>query len=355
MHSCLTGYAFTTVFGNIQVDITNAIASQKSNSEQAFFFGLIAFVTIFPIVFVLLAAPYKGTTVTVDGVFSLLLLMSTMHVGLTAFFYADSEYRAVVRAKWQYYIAFPVVMIVTAGLISSTFPVNGIIYVMMFYHAWLLFHYGRQNYGILAFAAAAGRTGRPHILAKAGLHLVPIGGILGSYSVLSQAQASLAGPHLGLIFNVGVVLTVIGIGCAVMAAILSYRQNKNIRHAFFMVLLSFFYVPTFFFDNYMQAIMGYAIAHALQYFIFMVFLAGGSKNHSSTQSFFVLFLAMICVWLIILLTREKNIWGDFQPFVAGAALGLIMWHFIMDAGFWKLSIPWQREQVQQRLGFIFTK
>lgn len=135
------------------MDIINDISLPAKMNKKALFFVLIAAATVIPIMFVVLATPFRGQRASIDSVFSLLLLMSTMHVGLTAFFYTDSDYRNVVKEKWQFYIGLPLIVILAMGLISSAFPTQGIIYIMMFYHAWLLFHYGRQNYGVLSFVS----------------------------------------------------------------------------------------------------------------------------------------------------------------------------------------------------------
>ena len=326
---------------------------KAGNDQTNFFFTLLLIATLFPILFVPFATPFRAKATSIDGVFDLLFLLSTMHVGLSAFFYSDKMYRSVTVEKWGYYIAFPLIVIVLLGGIAMTFPTSGIIYIVIFYHAWLLFHYGRQNYGILAFVAAATQTGRPLAFEKIALHLAPIGGILASYSVLAQAKDSVLSGQLNLLFNLGAILTFIAIVCAVIGAGMALRSHGNLRRPLTLLIMSCFFVPTFFFSNFTQAIMGYAIAHAVQYFVFMTFLAAGTKNRPPIMSLFVLLFSMLAVWIIILITREKSIFGEYQNFVAGAAIGLVIWHFIMDAGFWKLSVPWQREQVRQRLDFLF--
>jgi len=325
----------------------------KLDDQTRFFFNLLLIATIFPIFFVPFAAPLRPQVASIDGVFDLLFLLSTMHVGLTAFFYSDKTYRSVAMEKWGYYFAFPAAVIVLLGAIAMAFPTSGIIYIMIFYHAWLLFHYGRQNYGILAFVATATQTGRPSVFEKTALHLAPIGGILAAYSVLPQAQDSVISNYIKFLFDVGAVLTIAAILCGLIGAVVSFRSHGNLRRPIMLLILSCFYVPTFFFLNYTQAILGYAIAHAIQYFVFMTFLAAGTQKRPPIVSLFVLLFWMLGVWIVILITREESLFGDYQNFVGGAAVGLIIWHFVMDAGFWKLSVPWQRNQVRQRLGFLF--
>lgn len=296
----------------------------------------------------------RAAASSIDDVFRLLLIMSTMHVGLTAYFYIDGEYRAHIAKHSGFYVWLPASVILAAGTVTATFAAAGVVYLQLFYHAWLLFHYGRQNYGVLAFAAAATESGRPTAFERWSLHLAPAGGILGAHKVFGPFNDTAFAPFVDWSFQIGVGLSIAAVCLAVAAAARHIAGARPFWRPFMIVLLSLFYLPTFYFDNYMQAVTGYAIAHALQYFVFMFFLAAGSVRVSPGRAISALALGALAVWgLILLLTREKSIWGPALPFVTGAAIGLIMWHFIVDAGLWRLSRQWQRDRVRQRFAFLF--
>lgn len=328
-------------------------ASVHKLTDKSLFLGLIVVCTVFPLLFVPLAAPLRSETKSIGDIFQLLVLMSTMHVGLTAYFYFDREYRAFAASHWKYYILFPASVVLGAGLITATFVESGAIYLQILYHAWLLFHYGRQNYGVLAFAASATGSGRPSINERMALHLVPIGGILGAHAVFGNFKASVFAPYVDLSVSVGIALTVLGVAFAIIEAARQMMRGVSLWRPCILILTSLFYLPTFLFHTYFQAVMGYAIAHALQYFVFMYFLAAGTQKQGQTRSVIVLIFAMLMTWGLILLTRERSLWGAAESFVVGAATGIVMWHFILDAGFWKLSQPWQRQQVKERFAFLF--
>jgi hypothetical protein len=246
-------------------------------------------------------------------------------------------------------------VIIAAGALTAQFANTGLIYLQLFYHAWLLFHYGRQNYGILAFTGIATQSGRPSVLERLALHLAPVGGILGAHAIYSAFQRSAFAPLVEWSLWIGIALTVLAVGLAAIEATRALMRRASLWRPLTILMLSLFYVPTFFFDNYLQAVMSYAIAHALQYFVFMVFLAAGSPSQHAGRSVFVLVCAALATWGLILLTREPALWGPAEPFITGAALGLIMWHFILDAGFWRLSQPWQRARVKERFAFLFDR
>jgi len=143
------------------------------------------------------------------------------------------------------------------------------------------------------------------------------------------------------------------------AVIHHLRRQQDWLRIGFVALLSAFYVPTFLFDNYMQAVMSYAVAHALQYFAFMYFLAAGDRSVTPSRSIILLGACGMIGWLVILLMRERSFWQSLSPetdrFMVGAALGVVMWHFIVDAGVWKLSNAWFRERCFNRMGFLLSK
>jgi len=303
--------------------------------------------------FVPFGEPIRPKSDAIDDIFGLLLVLSTMHVGLTSYFYLDRDYRTYVAKHRGFYIFLPAAVILAAGSITSVFGSAGVIYLQLFYHAWLLFHYGRQNYGILAFTAIATKSARPRKAEKAALHLAPIGGILAAHGVFKPFQDSAFAAYGEASVAVGAALTAAAFALACIAIFGHVREKASIWRSLMLILLSLFYLPTFFFDTYTQAVLSYAIAHALQYFVFMSYLATGTKRVAPSRSIALLAVGALATWTIILSLREKAFWGPIMPFVTGAALGLVMWHFIMDAGLWRLSQQWQRDQVKERYRFLF--
>lgn len=117
-----------------------------------------------------------------------------------------------------------------------------------------------------------------------------------------------------------------------------------------------FYLPTFFFpQSYTQAVMSYAYAHALQYFVFMYFVAAGARSIHPGIAVGLLAAVTAAGWWLIRLSRQPDLWGPLAPAMPGIALALIMWHFVMDADLWRMSQPWQRQEVRTRFSFLFDK
>ena len=328
-------------------------------SDRNLFLAVIAVATIGPLFFITLFAPNESKVAGVNDLFEFLLVFSTMHVALTAYFYVNREYRTHLYGFKSYYFILPVAIIILSGLAVLQFDKVGKVYLFVFYHAWLLFHYGRQNFGVLSFVGIATRGPRPLLSERIALHFAPIGGILGANALIGDFKRTFAAPFIEQSVLLGQVFTVGALLAGAVAIVHHLRHHPDWRRIAYVALLSAFYVPTFLFDNYTQAVMSYAVAHALQYFVFMYFLAAGDRATSPSRSIILLGACGMIGWLTILLMRERPFWQSLSPeadrFMIGAALGIVMCHFVVDAGVWKLSNAWFRERCFERMGFLFTK
>ncbi len=301
-------------------------------------------VTLVPILFFPTYYAYSAATLpqTVKQLMTFLLILSTMHIALTSFFYLDRDYRDHISRHKPFYIYFPAAMIILCGMLTQTLGKEGVVYLTIFYHAWLLFHYGRQNFGLMSFICLSQNAKPLGTAERVAFHLAPVGAILGAHAVLPEFKSAL-GSYAVLSWRAGLVLY----GLAVLAVVYAglYRRRDSALTLVYLLMLVLFWLPTFLFDSYAKAVLGYAVAHALQYFVFMYFSASGSR-YGARQSLLLLGTGAVLGWLVIWLTRDHELWGGALMFMMGAELGLVMWHFIVDAGVWRLSQPWQRAQVK---------
>ena len=325
----------------------------SSKKETTLFLIAMLGVTILPIVFVPLFAESRGSSKTVDNVFSLLLVLSAMHVALTLFFYTDRRYRVYFKENNRIFYYLPIFFILGTGLSYEILGKDNANYLFLMYHAWLVYHYGRQNYGLLCFATIGTGGKRVRKGERIILHLAPIAGILASMPLLGQAKKSIFAPYLDLFYATGLAIFVIVIGALVYVLVNNLRYRTNLWHSAFLVTLSLFYLPTFLSDNHMAGFMSYAIAHALQYFVFMYYLAADQKQGSTHARLFTLVGVAIAGWVTIWIFRDADLWGAFDQLAAGIGLGIVMAHFVVDAGTWKLSRSFQRSAVQDSFHFLF--
>jgi hypothetical protein len=205
--------------------------------ERRLFLASTLAATVFPILFVVVFAGARDGSRTVDNIFSLLLILSTMHVALTLFFYCDRRYLGHFGLHHGFYYSLPVALILGAGLLNWQLgnEYNG--YLFLFYHAWLLFHYGRQNYGLLCFVAIATQSTPPLKIEKLILHLVPIGAIVGAMPLLKESKNSIFAPVTGDLFNLGVMITVFAGAILALAFLQHVRARSHPLRVVFLACL----------------------------------------------------------------------------------------------------------------------
>jgi hypothetical protein len=138
------------------------------------------------------------------------------------------------------------------------------------------------------------------------------------------------------------------IGVAVALLHSKALRTNRLRLAFF-IFGTVFFLPIYLFDDPATAIAGYAIAHGLQYVVFMAFV--GIDKRPLLPSLAILagigaIYAALALWLLDNVPQFGN--GLF-----GAFIGLVMTHFVLDAGIWRLREPFQRGYMREKFSFVF--
>jgi hypothetical protein len=152
-----------------------------------------------------------------------------------------------------------------------------------------------------------------------------------------------------------------------LAVYAKYFQQTSLFKTIFFFTAVFFFVPIFLSTDNNIAFLSYAIAHGLQYIIFMTVISAtspGSKTSSlpyKSIAFFLVFLLVIgfAFWRVNDLREMefvKATWGYARvaDFLFGAVLGATMSHFVIDASAWRLSLEKQRSYITKRFHFIFN-
>src|SRR5690606_10957684 len=129
-----------------------------------------------------------------------------------------------------------------------------------------------QNVGVTALAAQASQSSRLERADRLAITLVGIGGIV------AAARFGPVGPFAQktLLFNLGLAIYLAGFGLGLFhaAKFILCRRRDCITAAVILASVLFF-APTFFCSSYFTALVGYATAHALQYWLLMTLVAVG--------------------------------------------------------------------------------
>jgi len=157
-----------------------------------------------------------------------------------------------------------------------------------------------------------------------------------------------------------------------LASVVIYVRNLKrttpLLTIFYFTLVCFF-LPVFLSTDMNVAFYTYAIAHGLQYLLFMTIVSLNFDPQSPSNRFKIanavkLLLVTVLVGLLFYraidlkgfeLFTANNILTKFVDFLLGAILGATMAHFVIDAGAWRLSQALQRTYIGKRFGFVFAR
>jgi hypothetical protein len=106
-----------------------------------------------------------------------------------------------------------------------------------------------------------------------------------------------------------------------------------------------FFLPAILSDNHLIGFGSYAMAHGLQYWIFMVVLAKGSERPWTALPV----LGILTILLYAGFVGMASLHGGLR----GAYFGVVAAHFVIDAKVWRLREATQRKIVGGRFAFLF--
>jgi hypothetical protein len=110
-------------------------------------------ITLLPAVFFLGVLP--GAPSGWSGFQAVLFFLGGAHVAATVPFYVDPLFRPALHADRRNYVWIPAGIVLGTGLFYAVAPPHIEVYMSYAYTTWLLWHYGKQNVGVLAFTLRA--------------------------------------------------------------------------------------------------------------------------------------------------------------------------------------------------------
>ena len=316
------------------------------------FFATLLFVTAIPLgAYALSEALLVESTSARSVSLWVTFLGGSGHVAASFFLYSDSRMRGhmLTNARGRFLFA-PLAVIAASRLFFATAG-EWLAYGVTLYWIWQTHHYTRQNHGILSFAGRA-YGAPPSELERTALTLTGVAGVIGALSFVAPYRDTFLadfGWHLH-----HTALGVYAAGWAVyLAAWIRERRSMLAAHPLRSVValvLMLFYLPLFLFRNPQLAVGSYAMAHGLQYLIFMGYVAAAPRAALLRRALALVAFVVLLGNGLELLRQPAS--GDYRMAIFGAYLGVVMWHFLLDAGVWRLSEPFQRGYMTERFSFL---
>lgn len=298
------------------------------------FFAALAFVTLLPMIGLSLIRDRVGSDEnTVRSLSLLFIAAGNGHVAATAVLFADRGYIPMIRAGWRWFIAAPALaVLLTYGMFRIGGPAWDIFFAA--YLVWQVYHYQRQNYGIIAFAARFQDFGA---LPQSLNLILNLAFACAGYRLLADKVPSL--PPIGSWFYVAATLLLIW---------LVVRDERLRRHWLvlgFIVLGWAFFLPMLFCADPFIGFWSVAIGHGAQYLIFLTVVSSRSRNR---------LFAPLVMGLVTVLAGAGMGYITFIGAGGAIVVGITMAHFIIDAKAWRMRDAAPRQLIRERFYFIFA-
>jgi len=337
------------------VDPGYALRARRNTVAWHGFVVLIAAVTILPILIV----PFSRHVMTdADSALRTLIVLSfignNFHVAASSWFFTDPAMRAHFRSRPRRYFVVPALLIVGCALLFQFGDKGMRSWTLAAFFGWQLWHYQKQNVGVLSFIAAGTGSGPLSVWERRTLAAAAAAGILGLFS-LSQIGLSAWAPQFALLHKLGAAVYVAVAVLFVIAVARTPALAANPLRLAFLALGASFFLPTYLFDDAMSATTGYAYAHGLQYVVFMGIV---SVRRNAPIASFVMLLGLSTLGALLLnaaVTAPDIADLPYGFAIYGVFVGTVMSHFVLDAGIWRLREPFQRGYMRERFAFVFNR
>lgn len=350
-------------------DLQRDLSASWTDHLKPIFLVALLLSTWAPMAFFLLSSRIEGSMYGFGGMKSALLFLGTAHVPATIFFYIDKDFSEIVRQHKTRYIYFPILLTITTGLLFAFANTTVQAYILLIFWSWQAFHYGRQNTGIYSFVSIATRGAPPDKYERMMIELGTYCGIIGTFKILGIAVApNYLHGFFELLYRLGSVIFIVVLIASVVVYVRNLKQTTPLLTIFYFTLVCFF-LPVFLSRDMNVAFYSYAIAHGVQYIVFMIVVSLNFEPESLEKRFKIgnaVKLLLITLLVGFLFYRAIDLKGfefftasgglmRLVDFLIGAILGATMAHFVIDAGAWRLSQTLQRTYIGKRFGFVFAK
>jgi hypothetical protein len=286
----------------------------------------------------------------------LLFAGSSVHVASTGWLFTVPDVRSYAAARPARYLWVPAALIAAGAALAVALAPAVMTWLLLPFFAWQFFHFAKQNLGMVALAAASGRVPSLSRAERRVITAAALAGIAGLlvHPALLQLPVN---PQLGVLFPVAGA----AFGLTVLAglAMLLRRPARNRTAGFttmYLIALLFF-VPIFFFSEPYAAVSGMTVAHGLQYLLLVGLVAAGGRTATATTAGRVTAVALLANIALIggaALAGASHLHsgGPAERALFGAYLGVVMSHFVIDAGLWRLRDAFPRAFLTSRVPYL---
>lgn len=327
------------------------VARGGLGEEGRVFFVLLASATVLPYVLLPISRQLLPDSVALGAAVSVVAFLGAGgHVGSSFFFYTDAKVRRFMsEGRLARYLVIPLVALLAFGCV---FVLGGPVaraYCIVGFWIWQVHHFTRQNQGILAFVSRAHGV-RATRSDRMAITLSGVGAILATLTYVTPLGLTAFARYRWHLYATGLGVFACGGLCALIGNPLRDLKRAPLR-ALVVSAVSVYYLPLFLVHDAYLAVYTYLFAHGLQYLVFMHFVAR-TPPVSRSRSFAIAGALTLAIGAAFSWVQSHAYQNGSTSVFLGVQFGMTAWHFILDAGVWRLSEPFQRDYIGERFAFL---
>ncbi|HEX4430726.1 MAG TPA: hypothetical protein VHZ96_15760 [Frankiaceae bacterium] len=317
----------------------------------------VAAITVGAVAVLAVAGPAVGARPAVPLTW-LLFVGSSVHVASTVALFSFDDVRRHARARPARYVAAPGALLASTVASWLVLPAHGRALLLFAFFGWQLWHYQKQNLGLASLATSAARMPSLRPVERRCITAAGICGVLALVADPAVLQIVDWRPP-ALLATPALVLSRVGLGLSVAAATaLTARRwatasTTASAAAVYLVSVAF-PIPLVLSHAPYAAIGGMTLAHGLQYLLLVAHVVAGPPSRRNAYPLLarhiaVLTLVVAAAGVLSLLSHLHGATHTPGRVLFGGYLAMVMTHFVVDAGLWRLREDFPRRWLTQRI------
>jgi hypothetical protein len=333
------------------------------------FLVFMALATIGP---VLLAALHLGMPGSVGLVGSnalrVLELLAAPHVFTTLYLLVDTRELVGVPRPLLTLLAIPLLLMTATVAVLMSSPLWMVTAFMLFYTFFGMWHFGRQNFGVVAFATRISYRRPMGKFERFALNAGNVAGLLAGYHIFAPVLFTLnpqtwpldlsrVDPVFSLFRYGGLAIYAVLIPCTLYYLVANWRRHEPFALVIFLGCV-FFFLPTYLSTDPLLVLVAWAVAHGLQYVLILgLHAAGRATGQPERRSVWPLLLFTVVVLGGVILWRVSGRiqldGGDTEIRLAVSfVVAITLAHYWVERYLWKFSSPERRAWLEQSFRFL---
>ncbi|PJI44430.1 hypothetical protein [Ferrovibrio sp.] len=295
-------------------------------------------------------------------------LLAAPHVFTTLYLLVDARELVGVPRPLLTLLVVPLLLMAATAAVLVASPLWMVTAFMLFYTFFGMWHFGRQNFGVVAFATRISYRRPMARLERHALNAGNIAGLLAGYHIFAPVMFTLnrqtwpldlseIDPVFSLLRYGGLVIYAVLIPFTVYYLIANWRRHEPFALVIFLGCV-FFFLPTYLSTDPLLVLVAWAVAHGLQYVLILgLHAAGRATGRAERFSVWPLLLFTLVVIGGVVLWRfsgRVQLDGDDTEVrvAVSAVVAITLAHYWVERYLWKFSSPERRAWLEQSFRFL---